>query len=49
VNLTVKMVCNDKRGASDESFPSILSRLGIDAESWIDSVCFFREVSGKGE
>jgi len=43
VDWTGRAVRKDKRGAIDAGLPSILSRLGIEEESRIDSVCHFQK------
>ena len=42
VDWTGRALRADKRGAIDESQASILKRLGIDEESWIESITRFQ-------
>ena len=40
---TGRAVRKDKRGAIEKAYPPILDRLGIEEESWIDSVRHFQK------
>ena len=43
VDWTGRVIRSDKRGAIDDNLPPILKRLGIESESWIESVTQFQK------
>ena len=43
VDWTGRVIRSDKRGAIDDQLPPILKRLGIESESWIESVTRFQK------